>query len=333
MDLINMQHGSGGMATDALIKDIFEEELYGKAVAVPEDAAVLPGSKRIAVTTDSFVVTPEVYPGGDIGRLCVCGTVNDLLMRGAQPRYLTCGFVLQTGLPVSDLKRYVHSLSETAKEAGIQVAAGDTKVVEGTPGLIINTTGVGFVGEDVDISAAGAKNSDVIIVSGDIGRHHAAIMTKRLDIKNTIESDNAPLTDMVTKLIKAGLDIHTMRDVTRGGLATILKELAVSSGRVFEIEEELLPVDEQVEKFCGLLGLEPVYMGCEGRMVVILPEPQAGEALDIIRSSAYGENAALIGRVRDAAEGERAGWLIMKGELGTSRFLSVLQGEGLPRIC
>lgn len=332
MDVIKMEHGSGGYATDALIADIFAKEFYTEGEISFEDAAVVEGCGRIAVTTDSFVVDPVSYPGGDIGRLCVCGTVNDLLMRGALPKYITCGFILQTGLKISDLTKYVHSFAQTAAEAGVQIAAGDTKVIEGNGGIFINTTGVGFVGENIDISSKNAKAGDVIIVSGDIGRHHATIMSHRMNIKNTIESDNAPLTEMVRGLLDAGLSVHTMRDITRGGLATILSELAVSSGKRFEIKEELLPVDAQVDKLCKILGLESVYMGCEGRMTVILPESEAERALKIIRSSRYGENAAIIGRVSEPEDGE-TGALYMETELGTQRKLSVLQGEGLPRIC
>lgn len=340
---ISNEHGSGGYATDLLINDIFAKEFYAAGVpdsagvpgtaGVLEDAAVLPGASRIAFTTDSFVVDPPEYRGGDIGRLSVCGTVNDLLMRGAIPKYLTCGFILKTGLEIQDLKKYVHSMAECAREAGVIIAAGDTKVVEGEGGLLINTAGIGFVPEGRDISAKNASPKDAIIVTGDLGRHHAAIMSERMNISNQIESDNAPLTEMIERLFEAGLNIHAMRDVTRGGLATILKELAVSSGNVFEIEGEKLPVMPAVEKLCGILGLDPLYMGCEGRAVIILPEEESGSALDIIRKSRYGENAAVIGFVRAPVAPSEAGMLLSETAIGTKRILGVLQGEGLPRIC
>lgn len=329
---ITMAQGSGGKATDELIHNIFAKELGNEILAQMEDSAVVEAHGRIAVTTDSFVVTPLEYPGGDIGRLCVCGTVNDLLMRGALPKYLTCGFILQEGADTVQLERLVHSMAQTAKEAGVMVIAGDTKVVEGNGGIMVNTTGIGFVPSDTDISAKNGKPGDRIIVSGTLGEHHAAILSSRLSIENSIVSDNAPLKDMVMNLLDAGVQLHTMRDVTRGGLATVLKELAVSCGCMIELAEEAVPVEKQVKEFCGLLGLDPLYMGNEGKLVVLVPETEAADALEIIRNSAYGENAAIIGSVL-AADETNAGQLVLKTAIGGRRMLEVLQGEGLPRIC
>lgn len=329
---ITMAHGSGGSATDELIRNIFAKQLGNEILAQMEDSAVVEGNGRLAVTTDSFVVSPVEYPGGDIGRLCVCGTVNDLLMRGAFPKYITCGFILQEGTDTKQLSHIVRSMADTAREAGVLVVAGDTKVVEGHGGIIINTAGIGFVPEGVCISAKNSCEGDVIILSGTLGEHHAAILSSRLSIENRIKSDNAPLREMVINLLDAGIEIHALRDVTRGGLATVLKELAESAGVVMEIDECDLPVDESVKQFCGLLGLDPLYMGNEGKMVATVPAFEAKAALDIIRNSAYGEKAQIIGRVLPA-QNENVGRLILKTGIGGRRILSVLQGEGLPRIC
>lgn len=349
MERIRMEHGSGGRATGELIGEIFEKAFSNETLSQMEDAAVVAGSGRIAVTTDSFVVTPLEFPGGDIGRLCICGTVNDLLMRGATPKYLTCGFILEEGADIEQLKRIASSMALTAKEAGVQIIAGDTKVIEGSGGVYINTTGVGFVPENVDIKASNSATEDVIIVSGNLGNHHATVLSQRMEIKNSIESDNAPLVEMVGKLLKENIEVHVLRDVTRGGLATVLKELAQSSGKVFEIEEEKLPVDPQVKDFCGLLGLDPLYMGNEGKLVAIVSKKDAERALEIIRSSRYGEHAAIVGKVSDGQPvtvmekicdeqsenegGKTIGKLILKTRIGGRRVLKELQGEGLPRIC
>lgn len=330
MERIRMEHGSGGRATGELIGEIFEKAFSNETLSQMEDAAVVAGNGRIAITTDSFVVTPLEFPGGDIGRLCICGTVNDLLMRGATPKYLTCGFILEEGADIEQLKRIASSMALTAKEAGVQIIAGDTKVIEGSGGVYINTTGVGFVPENVDIKASNSASEDVIIVSGNLGDHHATVLSQRMEIKNSIESDNAPLVKMVRKLLEENIEVHVLRDVTRGGLATVLKELAQSSGKIFEIEEDKLPVDPQVKDFCGLLGLDPLYMGNEGKLVAIVSKKDADRALELIRSSKYGEHAAIIGQV---SAGETIGKLILKTRIGGRRVLEELQGEGLPRIC
>lgn len=333
MERITMEHGSGGRATGELIGTIFEQAFSNEILSQMEDSAVVEGSAKIAVTTDSFVVTPLEFPGGDIGRLSICGTVNDLLMRGAVPKYITCGFILEEGADVAQLKRIVASMAETAREAGVQIVAGDTKVVEGNGGIFINTTGVGFVLEGVDIKASGSKAGDVIVVSGNLGDHHAAILSSRMEITNSIRSDNAPLNDMVGRLMAQQVDVHVLRDVTRGGLATVLKELAVSAGLRFEIEETKLPVEPQVRDFCGLLGLDPLYMGNEGKLVAIVAREDAPRAVELMRSAAYGKDAMIIGEVKAPAEDSEKGKLVLKTRIGGSRILDELQGEGLPRIC
>lgn len=324
---ITLAHGSGGQSTSELIDKIFAREFANPVLGQMEDSAVVEGSGRIAMTTDSFVVTPLVFPGGDIGRLAVCGTVNDLLMRGATPKYLTCGFILETGADTEELSEIVHSMAETAKEAGVIIVAGDTKVVEGKGGMYINTSGVGFVPDDINIGSNRCSVGDVVIVSGYLGDHHAAILSNRMSIDNSIESDCAPLNEMVLGLIKAGIEVHAMRDVTRGGLGTVLNELSKSSGCAIELEETKLPVNDQVKSFCKILGLDILHMGNEGKMTVIVPESESEKALQIIRSSRYGEAAAIVGKV---TEGEGVSIVT---SLGGRRGVGVLIGEGLPRIC
>ncbi len=326
---ITMVHGSGGAATSELIDAIFAKEFASDTLDKMEDSAVVEGAGRIAVTTDSFVVTPVTFPGGDIGRLCICGTVNDLLMRGAKPKYITCGFILQEGLEVSKLKEIVHSMAECAKEAGVEIVAGDTKVVSGNGELFINTAGVGFVPKDREVSAERVCVTDTVIVSGNLGDHHAAILGTRMGIANHIQSDNAPLGEIVDALFQAQIDVHAMRDITRGGLATVLKELAKASHTTIELEEEKLPVTPQVKDFCGLLGLDPLYMGNEGKLVAIVPASQAEEAVLAIKSAKYGQDACIAGYVTDKEPGK----LYLKTRIGGLRNLEVLQGEGLPRIC
>lgn len=330
---ITMAHGSGGRATSDLIAEVFARAFDNPVLDAMEDAAVVPASARIAVTTDSFVVEPLEFPGGDIGRLAVCGTVNDLLMRGATPQYLTCGFILQEGLETGLLQRIVDSFARTAQEAGVKVVAGDTKVIEGkkgeSGGLIINTAGVGFVPEGCEISAAGAKPGDAILVSGNLGDHHAAILSKRLGIDNSIKSDCAPLGELVQALLAQNIQVHCLRDVTRGGLATVLKELAERSGVTMELEEEALPVDAQVRDFCGLMGLDPLYMGNEGKLVAIVAAKDAARARAVLAGCTYGADAAVIGRVTD----EEPGMACIRTRIGGKRVLEVLYGEGLPRIC
>ena len=331
MNKITMAHGSGGSATSALIHEVFENAFSNDILSRMEDAAVVPGASTIAVTTDSFVVTPLFFNGGDIGRLCICGTVNDLLSRGAVPRYITCGFIIEEGADTEKLGLIAESMHKTAEEAGVLIVAGDTKVIEGSGGIYINTTGVGYVPEGTDISAQRAAAGDAVIVTGNLGDHHAALLAARMDIDTDIKSDNAPLNEIVDSI--RDMHVHTLRDVTRGGLATVLKELAQSSGQTITIEEEALPVDKRVKDFCGILGLDPLYMGNEGKMVVILPDDEAKEALLRIQKCSYGSDAKLIGHVSSPEKEEEAGALYAKTAIGGLRTLSVLQGEGLPRIC
>lgn len=329
---IRMVHGSGGSATSELIAEIFARAFDNETLNQMEDCAVVAGAGRLALTTDSFVVTPVEFPGGDIGRLSVCGTVNDLLMRGAKPRYLTCGFILQEGTEIALLGRVAESMAKTAREAGVQIVAGDTKVVSGSGDFYINTAGVGVYENEraeLDIRASGARAGDAILVSGNLGDHHAAILSGRMGIHNQIKSDCAPLGDLVERLLAAGIHVHAMRDVTRGGLATVLKELAAASGKTFTLEQKLLPVTPQVTDFCGLLGLDPLYMGNEGKLVALVPAEEAETAAAVMRGAKYGESACAIGTVTE----ETPGALFMRTAVGGLRSLDVLTGEGLPRIC
>jgi len=301
-----------------------------------EDAAALSvgGSKRIALTTDSFVVDPLFFKGGDIGRLCVCGTVNDLLMAGAKPRYLTAAFIIEQGFDSDDLERISDSISRAAKEAGVKIAAGDTKVVEARakPGLFINTSGVGvYTGRAV--SAAGARPNDAVIVSGNLGDHHACILSSRMGIENNIASDAVPLGALVKALRDAAVPVHAMRDVTRGGLATVLNEIARASRCRINVYEKDLPVSAEVRGLCGILGLDPLYMGNEGKLAVFVPEKRADAALAALKSAKYGKNAAIIGRVDEIQNPDQGGEVIMQTEIGGRRLVDSLSGEGLPRIC
>ncbi|WP_031557054.1 hydrogenase expression/formation protein HypE [Lachnospira multipara] len=329
--IINMAHGSGGAFTSQLIDEIFVKEFDNETVKELEDCAIVDGSKKIAMTTDSFVVNPIIFPGGDIGRLCICGTVNDLLMRGATPKYITCGFIIEEGADSDVLRKIVKSMAATAKEAGVKIVAGDTKVIEGNGGIMINTAGVGFVDTDLNISSKNLEEGDVIILSGNLGDHHATILGSRMNITNNIKSDNAPLNEIVENLLKEKITIHTMRDVTRGGLSTVLTEISRSSNLDIRLEEDKIPVSNEVRDFCGLLGLDPLYMGNEGKCVIILPKEEKEKALSIIRNSKYGENACIIGEVM--AKEEDKALVYIETEIGGRRILDVLQGEGLPRIC
>ncbi|HEX3040039.1 MAG TPA: hydrogenase expression/formation protein HypE, partial [Caproiciproducens sp.] len=288
---ITMAHGSGGKATSELIANIFSKSFHNPVLSRMEDSAVVPGAETIAMTTDSFVVTPVFFPGGDIGRLSVCGTVNDLLMSGAQPKYLTCGFIIEEGADSGDLEKIADSMAKTAAEAGVSIVAGDTKVIEGKGGVCINTAGVGFVPQGRNISASNCREGDCVILSGYLGEHHAAILSSRMGIENQIQSDCAPLGEIVGALFENGIRVRAMRDVTRGGLATVLNEFASASSCCIELNEQDIPVSEQVKGFCGILGLDPLYMGNEGKLVAVVEKEDAQKAVELMRKAKYGEHA------------------------------------------
>lgn len=349
---IQLKHGAGGAATDKLIGSLFARYLGNKFLNRMEDAAVLPVLTGTPVlTTDSFVVTPLFFPGGDIGRLAVCGTVNDLVCMGARPLYLTAGFILEEGLELETLEQIVKSMAAAAREAGVQVVAGDTKVIErrkksdaeeiisgtdagrkqacpeGTPGLFINTTGLGVRPETCTIGADQIRPGDKILVSGSLGDHHGCILAARLGLKTALRSDAAPLSEMVRALLDVGIQVHALRDMTRGGMATVVNELALSSHCQIKLDETRIPVHAGVISLCGLLGLEPYTMGNEGKLVLAIPEEQAQAAVQILQQHAYGREAAIIGT---ACPGTG---VYLETELGGLRSLPPLRGEGLPRIC
>ncbi len=323
---ITLSHGSGGKATSELIDKIFAKSFSNPILNMMEDSAVVDGYGKIAITTDSFVVTPLFFNGGDIGKLAVCGTVNDLLMRGAVPKYITSAFIIEEGADTETLERIAKSMADTAAEAGVCVVAGDTKVIEGNGGIYINTAGVGFI-DNENIVSTNLQDGDYIIVSGTMGDHHATILSARMEIENNIKSDNAPLTDIVKNLIDGGVDIHCMRDVTRGGLGTVLNELANASEKGIEIEESAIPVTDEVRAFSKILGLNILHMGNEGKLVAVVPSEQADKALQIIKQCKYGENAEIVGKVTNG------NGVTLITPLGGQRKVNVLIGEGLPRIC
>lgn len=323
---IDMSYGSGGKQTGNLINEVFLKHFNNKTLNRLEDAAVLNIGGKIAYTTDSFVVTPLFFRGGNIGKLAVCGTVNDLSMMGAIPRFLTAGFIIEEGADLDTIEEIARTMAATAKEAGVKIVAGDTKVVEGSGGVYINTSGIGEIRKS-GISISACKPGDAIILSGNLGEHHAAILSHRMGIENQIASDCAPLTSIVKNLLDEGIRVHCMRDVTRGGLATVLNEAAEQSSCGVEIWEEALPVSTEVRGFCDILGLDPLYMANEGKMIAVVPQNQAQKALRAVQRSKYGKKARIIGTVEDG-RGVR-----MKTRLQGSRNIDVLYGEGLPRIC
>lgn len=324
---ITMAHGSGGKTSAELMSSVFGKHFKNSILDKMEDAAVVEVNGKIAFSTDSFVVTPLEFKGGDIGKLCVCGTVNDLLMMGAEPKYLSCGFILEEGLEIETLDRIVASMAKQAEIAGVKIVAGDTKVVEGSGGLYINTSGIGVIPEDRDVSAANCKPGDKLILSGNLGDHHACILSARMEIENDIKSDCGCLKDITDALFGNGINVKTMRDVTRGGLGTILNEIADTSGCRIDLQEESIPVNEEVRGFADILGLDPFYMANEGKMIAVVPEEQAEEALKLIRATEHGKDAVIIGEIK-----EGSGTYVVT-RLGGSRILDVLYGEGLPRIC
>ncbi|HET8760151.1 MAG TPA: hydrogenase expression/formation protein HypE, partial [Nitrospiria bacterium] len=298
------------------------------------DAAVAEiNGARLALTTDSYVVSPLFFPGGDIGSLAVNGTVNDLAMAGARPLYLSAGFIIEEGLPRDVLTKVVGSMRAAADEAGVRIVTGDTKVVDKgkADGLFINTTGVGLVEARRPIQPNRVRPGDAILVSGDLGRHGIAVMAARegLAFETALESDSAPLASLVLSLLEAGIDLHCLRDLTRGGLASALNEIAESAGAAIEVDERRISVREDVRGACELLGLDPLYVANEGRLVAFVPDRDAERALALMRAHRFGAGATVIGRVDAAAEPA----VTVRSALGTSRVLDMLSGEQLPRIC
>ena len=332
-DTVVLGHGSGGTLSHDLLKRLFLPDL-GKAAprALDDSAVIVMDGQRYAITTDSHVVSPLFFPGGDIGRLAICGTVNDLAMVGAIPIALTCGFVLEEGLSFDVLQRVVASMKDAAKEAGVYIAAGDTKVVQkgSADKLFINTSGIGKITDGVNISGANAKEGDVVIISGTIGDHGIAVLSARenLGFETALESDVAPLNHLVQAMMNAG-EIYVLRDPTRGGLATTLVEIAKQSNVTIELQETKIPVKPQVHAACEMLGFDPVYVANEGKLVAFVKVGDAEKILDVMKKTNYGGEAAIIGKVIGIGKPQ----VRMRTAIGGTRLVDMLPGEMLPRIC
>jgi len=330
---ILLAHGSGGRMSHELIEKGFLKSLSNPILDRLDDSAVVDFNGRLAFTTDSFVVSPIFFPGGDIGKLSVCGTVNDLAMVGAAPLYLSLAVIIEEGFPLEDLNRIVDSIKRASAEAGIRVVTGDTKVVTrgGCDKIFVNTAGIGVIPDGIEISASNLRVGDKIILSGTIGDHGIAVLSKRegLDFSARLKSDCAPLNRLVAGMIETSCDIHAMRDPTRGGLATILNEFALQSKVGIRIEESEIKIKDQVRGACEMLGLDPLYIANEGKLVAAVA-PEAAEAIvAAMRKNKYGKGAGIIGEVIEGNPGR----VIMKTGLGTSRIIDMLTGEALPRIC
>lgn len=329
-----LAHGGGGKLTHQLIEDLFIPAFGNTLLGSRHDGAVFRvPSQQLAFTTDSYVVRPLFFPGGDIGTLAVNGTVNDLAMCGARPLYLSAGFIIEEGLPMETLWRVVQSMAVAAKEADVQLVTGDTKVVDRGKGdgVFINTAGIGMVESGQTIAPAQVKPGDAVILSGDIGRHGIAIMAVRegLEFESTILSDCAPLSGVVLPLLAGGAEVHCLRDLTRGGLASSLIEIAEAARVHVEIEEAQISLLPDVQGACELLGFDPLYVANEGRFVAFVPARDAERALGLIRSHPLGSQAAIVGTVKDG----NPGLVTLRSRIGGTRIVDMISGEQLPRIC
>ena len=330
-------HGSGGKMTHDLVKNVFQPYFTNPALDVGDDFADLAvQGQRWAITTDSHIVKPILFPGGDIGRLAVCGTVNDLAVSGARPLYLTAGFILEEGLEVVVLQQVLESMRQAALEAGVSIVAGDTKVVEKgkADGLFINTAGFGLIPANRRISGNLAAPGDVVLLSGSLGDHAAAVLTARgeMGFEAQVESDVAPLNGLIETLLESAPSTHVLRDPTRGGLATTLNEIARQSRVNILLEEERLPVKPVVRSICDMLGFDPIYMANEGKVIAILPEVEAEAGLAALRAHPYGKEAVMVGRVESPRPGDQPR-VLMHTAIGGTRLVDMLAGEILPRIC
>ena len=337
-DTILLGHGSGGKLSAELIRDVFLPAFQNPVLARLDDQAIVNvNGQRFAISTDSFVVKPLFFPGGDIGSLAVHGTVNDLAMGGATPLYLSAAFIIEEGFSMDELRRVVNSLRQAAAEAGIQVVTGDTKVVEKGKGdgLFINTTGIGLVPEGVDLSADRARPGDKVLLSGSIGDHGIAILAQReglefeTEFKTKIQSDSAALHTLVAGLLAVTRDIRCMRDPTRGGVSSTLNEIAERSRVGIELEESSLPIHEEVRGACELLGFDPLYVANEGKLIAIVAPESADAVLQAMRNHRLGKEAQIIGTVKK----ENPGLVTMRTPFGTTRIVDILAGDQLPRIC
>lgn len=363
-DFVQLGHGSGGQMMKRIIDEVFLEAFDSPELLTGNDAGVADlsaPSGRIAMSTDSFVVTPQFFPGGDIGRLAVCGTVNDVATSGARPLYLSCGFILEEGYPLADLHRICRSMAQTAQEAGVRIITGDTKVVERgkADGVYINTAGVGAVPEGVELSGANCQPGDLVLVSGTLGDHGIAVMSQRVGLafSTPIASDAAPLNHLIAAVLEAAPHTRCFRDPTRGGLASTLNEFAQASGVVITVDEDAVPVKPEVRGACEMLGYDVLQVANEGKMIAVVPAEEAQAALAAMRASKYGEDAAIIGKVSAHADANvcrektnradmaanqlagtgvpstSAGNVRIRTPWGSTRILDMLVGEQLPRIC
>jgi hydrogenase expression/formation protein HypE len=333
-DTILLGHGSGGKLSAELLRDVFLPALKNPVLDRLDDQAIFDvGDTRLAMTTDSFVVRPLFFPGGDIGSLAVHGTVNDLAMGGAQPLFISTAFIIEEGFAVENLRHIVNSLHRAAEAAGVQVITGDTKVVEKGKGdgVFINTTGIGIVPSDLKLSANQARPGDKVILSGSIGDHGIAILAQRegLEFETTIQSDSAALHRLVAKMLNVSREIRCMRDPTRGGVSSTLNEIAEQSRVGIELNEETIPIHEAVRGACELLGLDPMYVANEGKLIAIVAPEAADNLLTAMREHPLGREAQLIGTVT----AEHTGTVLMRTPLGTTRIVDMLSADQLPRIC
>ncbi|MDO4941617.1 MAG: hydrogenase expression/formation protein HypE [Lachnospiraceae bacterium] len=329
---VTLAHGAGGKQTSELIKQVFQAH-FSNPEFTADDAAVLHVDGKIAMSTDGFIVSPYEFNGGNIGKLSICGTVNDLACMGAKPLYMTCSFIIEEGFSMDKLEEIVSYMEKTAKEAGVKIVAGDTKVAgKGqVDNIFITTTGIGKIIEGADTSGAYAKPGDKIIVTGDVGRHGCTILLARenLGIEADIKSDCAPLWGTVEAMLNTTKDIHVIRDATRGGVGTVLYEIAAESSVGVKLDSSAIPVDPAVKGVCGMLGLDPLYLANEGTLVVIAPADQADALLETLHQGKYSKNAAIIGEITDTM----AGKVVVTTEIGAETLLPQPGGELLPRIC
>lgn len=330
---VTLAHGAGGKQTSELIEKVFKAHFSNPQFTADDAATFDIGGQKLAFTTDGFVVSPIEFPGGNIGKLSICGTVNDLSCMGAKPLYMTCAFVIEEGFPLDKLEEIASAMERTAKEAGVKIVAGDTKVAgKGqVDKVFITTTGIGKIMENAHTSGAYAKPGDAVIVSGDVGRHGCTILLARdeFGIDAEVSSDCAPLWNTVEKMYEETDNIHVIRDATRGGVGTVLYEIAGQSGVGISLDAQKIPVADEVKGVCGMLGLEPLYLACEGRLVIFAPESEAEKIVNALKECPYSKNAAVIGRVT----AENPGKVIMKTEIGAETLLPQPGGELLPRIC
>ncbi len=333
-DRIVLGHGSGGRLTHVLIKNIFQPIFNSPELNESNDFATLPGQMgKLIITTDAHVVNPLFFPGGDIGRLAICGTVNDITVSGAVPRFITAGFIIEEGFPIDDLQTIARSMQTAADEAEVRIVAGDTKVVEKgkADGIFITTTGVGWLDEKIKIDGTMAQDTDAVLVSGNIAEHGMAVLTARgeLGLQSDIRSDVAPLNKMIQTLLQACPNVHVLRDPTRGGLATTLKEISQQSQVEIILQETAIPIMTEVRNTCELLGFDPLYVANEGKVVIILPEIDVDQALMVMHANSFGQHAVRIGTVKKSGKP----MLLMKTSIGGTRVMEMLAGEMLPRIC